>query len=254
MQNNNGGVMKANKKFAGQLCNICKREIEFGETIHICPDCQSINHETCWQNEGGCNSFSCNSVQKFSNKSNNNQFNKSSSNQSNDLQLDDFELNDFSQNSLQKAPRSYSGQGSMQNASRTFAGQSSMQNAQRRFSGQGSLQNRPNNFSNASPANMVACRWCKEPIVRGTRKCPHCGEMQSDADRNRAKALVEDVPDEDKNIPGGFWGLIILMPDIAFIAGIIYIFRGKHICGLKIMGASFVCFVIRILLYIVTHN
>ena len=241
MQNNNG-VMKANKKYAGQFCNICKKEIEFGETIHLCPNCQSINHEECWQNEGGCNTLSCNSLSsksKFSNNNRNGGSNlyNSGSRQENNMSLDDFEINSFNQSNNQPVQRPL---GASPN---NFANNRNM-----------NMANGRGNMGGGTPANMVACRWCKEPIVRGTKKCPHCGEFQSDADRKKIKELEDSVPDEDRNIPGGAWAAIILFPDIAFIAGIVIIFTGKAIRGLKIMGASFVSFIIRVLLYVITHN
>ena len=184
-------VIRANKKYAGQTCNICKKEIELGETIHICPNCHGINHEDCWQNEGGCPKFSCNSL------SNNYQNNSSYKN--------------TSPSTLRPNPLSQPQKTS----------------------------NTPNSFNQ----QMIACRWCKEPIPRGSKKCPHCGEFQKDADREKAK---KDDTEEDTSIPSGMWVLIILYPDIAFIFGIVIMCRGKLISGAKTMGVSLISFLIKV--------
>lgn len=238
MQNNNG-VIKANKKYAGQLCNICKKEIEFGETIHLCPNCQSINHEECWQNEGGCNTLSCNSLSSKSRFGNNNRDGGSNNNGSlrdDNLSLDDFEIQPFKQSNNRPVQRTFGAN------TNNFANNRNM-----------NVANGRSNMGEGTPTNMVACRWCKEPIVRGTRKCPHCGEFQSDADRKKIKDLEDSVSDEDRNIPGGTWAVIVLLPDIAFIVGFVFLFT-KPIRGLKMMLASVVCFVIRVLLYVALHS
>lgn len=122
----NNDVVRANKKYEGQSCAICKREIILGDLIHVCPNCQSINHEECWQNEGGCNSLSCNSLSGSQAKT--------------------------------TVPMST-----------TFSDNNAMSNTL----GTGAI-----------PSNMVPCKYCKEPIMRGARKCKHCGEYQNESDRN----------------------------------------------------------------------
>ena len=207
-------VIKANRKYVGQICKICKREIELGDTIHICPNCQSVNHEDCWQNEGGCNSLSCNSLQSKSSFQNNN-------------------LN--YQNNYQNT--SFSNPNNFQNPSRP---------------NQNNFQNNSRSFSNVTSPNMVPCRWCKEPIPRGSRKCHHCGEYQNDADRKAS--ITNTVPEEDTSIPGGLWASIVIFPDIALIAGIVYICRGQGTRGLKIIGASIVALIIKIFIIVISKS
>ena len=132
MQTNND-VIKANKKFEGQTCAICKKEIFLGDLIHICNKCQSINHEDCWKKEKGCKSPDCNPniENEKANNTNSIQTNKNISN----------------------------------------------------------LPLKQNNMSDNIPSNMIPCRWCKEPIIRGAKKCKHCNEYQKDEDRNLAYKL-----------------------------------------------------------------
>ena len=112
-------AFRANRKYEGQICAICKKEIILGDFIHICPNCQSINHEECWKEKGSC--ISCNSLEKS--KSNNiNELQKKTSTKTNNQNSFSQKENMISQN-------------------------------------------------NSSTQNMVPCRFCKEPIIRGARKC-----------------------------------------------------------------------------------
>ncbi len=90
---------------------------------------------------------------------------------------------------------------------------------------------------------MIACRWCKEPIPRGSRKCPHCGEFQKDDDR--AKAKKNDV-EEDTSIPSGMWVPMIIIPDIAFICGIVMMCKGEVVKGAKVIGVSILIIIIKV--------
>ena len=128
----NNDVIKANRKYEGQTCAICKKEIFLGDLIHICPNCQSINHEECWENEGGCNNFSCNSLSNKKNTSLNTQNFNDSLNLYNSQQ---------SNNVIQ---------------------------------------------TDSMSQDMVTCRYCREPILRGAKKCRHCGEYQREADKRSA--------------------------------------------------------------------
>ena len=124
-------AFRANRKYEGQICAICKKEIILGDFIHICPNCQSINHEECWKEKGSC--ISCNSLENG--KSNNiNELQKKTSTKTNNQNSFSQKENVISQN-------------------------------------------------NSSTQNMVPCRFCKEPIIRGARKCRHCGEYQNEEDR-----------------------------------------------------------------------
>lgn len=191
-------VIRANRKYEGQSCAICKKEIFLGDLIHICPNCQSINHEDCWQNEGGCNSLSCNSLSSRSNTS---------------------RPNSFSQSAPNNFGNSYQSQG--QNTSMASLGG---------FAQQGGF---PQN--NGMSQNMVQCRFCKEPIMRGARKCKHCGQYQRDEDRKQQAILAEDS-DLSFNI---FEGLAIFCcPFISIIIGAVYTSNGRNEKGMRIIKYS----------------
>jgi hypothetical protein len=166
--------MKANKRVAGQPCAICARIINLGEPIHNCPSCQSINHDSCWKQSGGCPACST------------------------------------SRPSAQAAPGP--------NLSRS--GFDDMEGAMAKPGAPGG-------------ANMIPCRWCKEPIMRGARKCKHCNEFQRDEDREmNAKAFEEIV-----ELSATDWIGVLCCPIIAFIQGIIYSFQGNP-KGKKLMAYS----------------
>lgn len=206
----NNGVIRANKKYEGQSCAICKREIFLGDLIHICPKCQSINHEECWNNEGGCNSLSCNSL-NFANMQ--------------------------STSTMQQT--------NMQRPSSTpyrpeFA---------RSQMGGINSQSRPDmsgGFSSSSsqPNNMIPCRWCKEPIMRGARKCKHCGEYQRDEDRNNAKKFS----DEDSSLSATDWIGVFCCPIIGLIQGGVYKSQGKEARGNKLIQYSVISLIFNAIL------
>lgn len=77
--------------------------------------------------------------------------------------------------------------------------------------------------SGAPGANMVPCRWCKEPIMRGARKCKHCNEFQRDEDRETNKKVYED----EEALSVTDWIGVLCCPIIAFIQGIIYTAQGR---------------------------
>ena len=209
-------VIRANRKYEGQSCAICKKEIFLGDFIHICPDCQSINHEDCWQNEGGCNSLSCNSLSAKSNTSRPNSFSQNApSNFGNSYQ-------NQGQNSSMASPGGYAPQGSFPQP-RGFAQQGGVPQG-------GGLA--PNN---GMSQNMVPCRFCKEPIMRGARKCKHCGEYQRDEDRKQQAILAEDS-DLSFNI---FEGLAIFCcPIMSIIIGAVYTSNGRNEKGMRIIKYS----------------
>jgi len=157
-------LMKANKRVAGQPCAICGRIINLGEPIHNCPACQSINHDSCWKQSGGC--AACSS----------------------------------SRPSAQLAP----------SRSMTSGGFDDMEGAMSKPAAPGG-------------ANMVPCRWCKEPIMRGARKCKHCNEFQRDEDREmNAKASEENI-----ELSTTDWIGVLCCPIIAFLQGVIYSAQGN---------------------------
>lgn len=144
-------TMKANKRVAGQLCNICSQPINLGEQIHNCPACHSINHDACWRQSGGCTSASCSTFQ------------------------------------APAAPQRSS-------------------------------------IAPAPAGNTVPCRWCKEPIVRGARKCKHCDEFQRDSDRD-INANNSNAP-IDSALTTTDWIGILCCPIIGFIQGAVYATQG----------------------------
>lgn len=70
----------------------------------------------------------------------------------------------------------------------------------------------------------VPCRWCKEPIMRGARKCKHCNEFQRDEDRETQKpnAWVEDEPLSTTD-----WIGVLCCPLIGFLQGLVYAAQGN---------------------------
>ena len=70
----------------------------------------------------------------------------------------------------------------------------------------------------------IPCRWCKEPIMRGARKCKHCNEFQRDEDRETQKpnAWVEDEPLSTTD-----WIGVLCCPLIGFVQGLIYAAQGN---------------------------
>ena len=175
---NNNEIIKANKKYEGQFCKICKKEIQIGDLIHICPNCQSINHEDCWNMEGGCNNFSC---QSLSSKKTSNLASKFKS-------LDDPVV--------EQKPQ--------------------------------------------LPPNMVPCRWCKEPILRGSKLCKHCHEYQRDEDRKKAKQSEDNYGYENTTLSGIDWFLLLMCTGVALIMGIYNCIAGNSNRGLKLIKYSII--------------
>lgn len=73
------------------------------------------------------------------------------------------------------------------------------------------------------PAGSVPCRWCKEPIMRGARKCKHCNEFQRDEDRE----MNAKVSEEEVSLSTTDWIGVLCCPIIAFIQGIVYSAQGN---------------------------
>lgn len=82
----------------------------------------------------------------------------------------------------------------------------------------------------AQNAGMVPCRWCKEPIVRGARKCKHCNEFQRDEDRVTNKNVFQD----EEALSTTDWIGILCCPIIGFVQGVIYASQGRS-KGKKLM-------------------
>lgn len=81
------------------------------------------------------------------------------------------------------------------------------------------------NLAPSSPSgNSVPCRWCKEPIIRGAKKCKHCNEFQSDSDR-ATQSKNFDAP-IDSTLTVTDWIGVLCCPIVGFIQGAIYASRG----------------------------
>lgn len=52
-------LSSAGEREAGVACPHCRVRITFGESISLCQSCGSAHHADCWQNIGGCGSYSC---------------------------------------------------------------------------------------------------------------------------------------------------------------------------------------------------
>ncbi len=224
-------VIRANRKYEGQSCAICKREISLGDLIHICPKCQSINHEDCWQNEGGCNSLSCNSLSSGNMRSSN-LGSSSNSNSNYGAGYDDS---------------NYGGSPNLGGSSYGNNRAGGFGNNQNSF---GSNRNMPT--PGASNANMVPCRFCKEPIMRGARKCKHCGEYQNESDRKQATQVYEEG-DYSFNIIEGL--TIFCCPLVSLIVGSIYCANGRSGKGIRMIkysiGWMIASFILRVILNII---
>ena len=89
-------------------------------------------------------------------------------------------------------------------------------------------------------SDQVPCRFCHEPIDPQARKCKHCGEFQSETDRQadikHKSAGIEDMDDKLSTaeiVFGIFCGLI------ACITGLVWGLQGKK-KGWKLLGLSLI--------------
>ncbi len=55
-------VVERFSEHIGKGCPHCKRGIEAGQTIVLCPRCKTVHHEDCWYNAGGCGRVGCRGV------------------------------------------------------------------------------------------------------------------------------------------------------------------------------------------------
>ena len=220
-------VIRANKRYLGQICAICKREISLGDYLHICPNCQSINHEECWQNEGGCNSLSCNSLSSSRQSNYNNNYHQSSSSNnfgnynngypSNSLgNSNNSSLGNFDTNSFQRQPT--------QNSFYQPSSATSMN------------MNSPmgNSFDGGMSQNMVQCRFCKEPIMRGAKKCKHCGEYQREEDRK----IFSQYANDDSFSITDILAIACCPSLIGVVVGTIYCARNEVARGVRVLKYS----------------
>ena len=51
--------MRANRRYAGRICSICQAQIQFGEQLRFCEQCQSPFHQACWEENRGCGTYGC---------------------------------------------------------------------------------------------------------------------------------------------------------------------------------------------------
>ena len=45
---------ETSKKYIGRFCPVCKRKIQEGENVTMCPVCSTPHHKDCWEKNGGC--------------------------------------------------------------------------------------------------------------------------------------------------------------------------------------------------------
>lgn len=86
----------------------------------------------------------------------------------------------------------------------------------------------PGGMEQAQPGkpNLVPCRFCKEPIMKGARKCKHCQEYQLEEDRMALTAQPE-LDESEKNLTVGDWVVVVICPCAGCMGGIIWSLMGK---------------------------
>lgn len=78
------------------------------------------------------------------------------------------------------------------------------------------------------PGGSVPCRWCKEPIARGARKCKHCNEYQSDEDRATFSGQANPAAGADAvMLSTTDWIGVLCCPIIGLLQGLIYVAQGN---------------------------
>lgn len=55
-------VVEPHSEHIGKGCPTCRRGIEEGQTIVVCPRCHSLHHDKCWFDQGGCGKVGCKGV------------------------------------------------------------------------------------------------------------------------------------------------------------------------------------------------
>ncbi|HEY3319300.1 MAG TPA: hypothetical protein VGP72_02345 [Planctomycetota bacterium] len=83
---------------------------------------------------------------------------------------------------------------------------------------------------------MIACRFCGEKILPKARKCRHCGEFQSEAERSAQQRKQLSV-DTDDNLTGAEIAFGVLCGGIACIMALVWIIQGKK-KGWKLFGIA----------------
>jgi hypothetical protein len=115
----------------------------------------------------------------------------------------------------------------------------------------------------AAPAgDLIPCRWCKEPIIRGAKKCKHCGEFQKDSDRlaraNSGGAEIDESDNWMQIILGSVLCLVtmpICIGAIFMLVEGIYVLRVmlSHGCG-TVLISSFVPFYAQYFVWVHRHS
>lgn len=49
-------------EYIAKQCPPCRRGVEVGEIIVLCPLCKTPHHEDCWYDNGGCGKLGCRGV------------------------------------------------------------------------------------------------------------------------------------------------------------------------------------------------
>ena len=96
--------------------------------------------------------------------------------------------------------------------------------------GIGNNDNQINNLQTINDTNLdkdyVACKWCKEPIPRGVKKCPHCEHLQYETED---KSKINNNLSETSRLLEGYtllnildWVIIGVCPCFGFVLGVLY--------------------------------
>ena len=106
-----------------------------------------------------------------------------------------------------------------------------------------------------NPEDIIACKWCKEPMKRGDVTCPHCGKVQSSdslSEDDNSYYQFDDSPPLSKRdyffifvtpligYKMQNWPMFFIFLAIMPIFGIILIKSGETLKGKKILKTSII--------------
>lgn len=43
----------------GRMCGVCQTPVQVGEAAGVCVLCETLHHEECWRENGGCSAYGC---------------------------------------------------------------------------------------------------------------------------------------------------------------------------------------------------